>query len=61
MVDIRQSDKKDVRLSVRIPAALAVELRNLAQAQDVSTARMTRAVMLAGVKALRDMRASLQA
>jgi len=59
MVDIRQSDKKDVRLSVRIPAALAVELRNLAQAQDVSTARMTRAVMLAGVKTLRDMRQAL--
>ena len=61
MVDIRQSDKKDVRMSLRIPAALAAELRNLAQAQDVSTARVTRAVMLAGVKALRDMRASLQA
>ena len=60
-MDVRQTDKKDVRMSLRIPAALAAELGNLAQAQDVSTARVTRAVMLAGVKALRDMRASLQA
>ena len=60
MVDIRQVDKKDVRLSLRIPAALAVELRDLAAGNDVAVSRQARAALLVGVKTMRQAQAAIR-
>lgn len=55
-MEIRQTDKKSETVSVRIPAALAVELRALARADDVALGRTARAALIVGVRAIRALR-----
>lgn len=55
-MDIRQTDKKSATVSVRIPAALALELRALAQADDVPMGRTARAALIMGVRAIKTLR-----
>lgn len=55
-MEIRQTDKKSETVSVRIPAALAVELRALARADDVAVGRTARAALIVGVRAIKTLR-----
>lgn len=55
-VDIRQTDKKTETVSVRIPAALASELRAIAQADDVAVGRTARAALIVGMKHIKALR-----
>lgn len=60
MVDIRQTDVKNERLSLRIPAALAAELKTLAAGNDVAVSRQARAALLVGVKAMRQAQGAIK-
>ena len=53
---IRQQDKKSESISVRIPAALASELRAIAQADDVAMGRTARAALIVGMKHIKALR-----
>ena len=55
-VDIRQTDKKTETVSVRIPAALASELRAIARADDVAMGRTARAALIVGVRHIKALR-----
>jgi hypothetical protein len=53
---IKQQDRKTETVSVRIPAALASELRAIAQADDVAMGRTARAALIMGVRHIKALR-----
>lgn len=55
-MDIRQTDKKTETVSVRIPAALASELRAIAAADDCAMGRTARAALVLGMKHIKALR-----
>ena len=55
-MDIRQTDKKSETVSVRIPAALALERRAEARAGDVAMGRTARAALIMGLRAIKTLR-----